>query len=156
MKYYCNHARCWYVVMITSHIFSSIRNQICSFEFGYTHVLKYHPVVCCKKKHVLIYFLCFYLFSVQIGIFYSIFYAALAALVALCMWVFFQTLDPRIPKWKLRESIIGTNPGKIPISKISPESRDIQFWLNTKILQNRSRFPTNATTSKCWKYIDLV
>lgn len=48
---------------------------------------------------------------VKIGIFYSIFYAALAALVALCMWVFFQTLDPRIPKWKLKESIIGTNPG---------------------------------------------
>lgn len=29
------------------------------------------------------------------------------------MWVFFQTLDPRIPKWKLEKSIIGTNPGKI-------------------------------------------
>lgn len=28
------------------------------------------------------------------------------------MWVFFQTLDPRIPKWRLRESLIGTNPGK--------------------------------------------
>jgi len=27
------------------------------------------------------------------------------------MWVFFQTLDPRIPKWKLRESLIGENPG---------------------------------------------
>lgn len=37
----------------------------------------------------------------------------LAALVAICMWVFFQTLDPRIPKWKLEKSIIGTNPGKI-------------------------------------------
>ncbi|XP_031636259.1 sodium/potassium-transporting ATPase subunit beta-2-like isoform X2 [Contarinia nasturtii] len=48
---------------------------------------------------------------IKIGIFYSIFYAALAALVALCMWVFFQTLDPRIPKWKLKESLIGTNPG---------------------------------------------
>lgn len=51
------------------------------------------------------------LVSVKIGIFYSIFYAALAALVAMCMWVFFQTLDPRIPKWKLKESLIGTNPG---------------------------------------------
>lgn len=27
------------------------------------------------------------------------------------MWVFFQTLDPRTPKWRLEESIIGTNPG---------------------------------------------
>lgn len=35
----------------------------------------------------------------------------LAALVAICMWVFFQTLDPRIPKWQLDRSIIGANPG---------------------------------------------
>lgn len=35
----------------------------------------------------------------------------LAALVVICMWVFFQTLDPRIPKWKLDSSMIGTNPG---------------------------------------------
>jgi sodium/potassium-transporting ATPase subunit beta len=48
---------------------------------------------------------------IKIGIFYTIFYGCLAALVAICMWVFFQTLDPRIPKWKLNESIIGTNPG---------------------------------------------
>uniref|UniRef100_A0A6M2DEM3 Putative sodium/potassium-transporting atpase subunit beta-2 isoform x2 n=1 Tax=Xenopsylla cheopis TaxID=163159 RepID=A0A6M2DEM3_XENCH len=47
----------------------------------------------------------------KIGIFYTIFYGVLAALVAICMWVFFQTLDPRIPKWQLDESIIGTNPG---------------------------------------------
>ncbi|KAG4066673.1 hypothetical protein HA402_007309 [Bradysia odoriphaga] len=47
----------------------------------------------------------------KIGIFYTIFYGVLAALVAICMWVFFQTLDPRIPKWKLEKSIIGTNPG---------------------------------------------
>lgn len=53
------------------------------------------------------------LFTVKIGIFYTIFYAALAALVAICMWVFFQTLDPRIPKWKLKESLIGTNPGSL-------------------------------------------
>lgn len=35
----------------------------------------------------------------------------LAALVAICMFVFFQTLDPKIPKWKLDRSLIGTNPG---------------------------------------------
>lgn len=49
--------------------------------------------------------------AAKIGIFYTIFYGVLAALVAICMWVFFQTLDPRIPKWKLEKSIIGTNPG---------------------------------------------
>lgn len=47
----------------------------------------------------------------KIGIFYAVFYGILAALVAICMWVFFQTLDPRIPKWTLNKSIIGTNPG---------------------------------------------
>ncbi|KAG5680840.1 hypothetical protein PVAND_010321 [Polypedilum vanderplanki] len=47
----------------------------------------------------------------KIGIFYTIFYGVLAALVAVCMWVFLQTLDPRIPKWQLHESLIGTNPG---------------------------------------------
>ncbi|EDW11716.1 sodium/potassium-transporting ATPase subunit beta-2 isoform X1 [Drosophila mojavensis] len=47
----------------------------------------------------------------KIGIFYIIFYGVLGALVAICMWAFFLTLDPRIPKWKLESSIIGTNPG---------------------------------------------
>lgn len=53
----------------------------------------------------------FSLFIAKIGIFYTVFYGVLAALVAVCMWVFLQTLDPRIPKWKLHESLIGTNPG---------------------------------------------
>lgn len=47
----------------------------------------------------------------KIGTFYIVFYSVLAALVALCMWVFFQTLDPRIPKWQMDQSLIGTNPG---------------------------------------------
>ncbi|KAL1513408.1 hypothetical protein ABEB36_002827 [Hypothenemus hampei] len=47
----------------------------------------------------------------KIGLFYLIFYGMLAALVAICMWVFLQTLNPRIPKWQMSESIIGTNPG---------------------------------------------
>ncbi|KAF7989745.1 hypothetical protein HCN44_008419 [Aphidius gifuensis] len=47
----------------------------------------------------------------KIGLFYLIFYGVLAALVAVCFWGFFQTLDPRIPKWQLERSIIGTNPG---------------------------------------------
>ncbi|XP_050301461.1 sodium/potassium-transporting ATPase subunit beta-2 isoform X2 [Anthonomus grandis grandis] len=47
----------------------------------------------------------------KIGLFYLIFYGMLAALVAICMWAFLHTLDPRIPKWQLEKSIIGTNPG---------------------------------------------
>lgn len=30
----------------------------------------------------------------------------------MCMWIFYQTLDPRIPKWQLDRSIIGTSPGE--------------------------------------------
>ncbi|XP_001604202.1 sodium/potassium-transporting ATPase subunit beta-2 isoform X1 [Nasonia vitripennis] len=47
----------------------------------------------------------------KIGLFYLIFYGVLAALVAICFWGFFQTLDPRRPTWQLEASIIGTNPG---------------------------------------------
>ncbi|GBP03270.1 hypothetical protein EVAR_68936_1 [Eumeta japonica] len=47
----------------------------------------------------------------RIGAFYVAFYGVLAALVAICMWAFSQTLDPRIPKWTLDGSLIGTNPG---------------------------------------------
>lgn len=50
-------------------------------------------------------------FIAKISLFYMVFYGMLAALVAICMWVFFQTLDPRIPKWQMEGSIIGTNPG---------------------------------------------
>lgn len=47
----------------------------------------------------------------KIGLFYLVFYGMLGALVAICMWVFSQTLNPRIPKYQLDQSIIGTNPG---------------------------------------------
>ncbi|KAL7303879.1 hypothetical protein TKK_0004001 [Trichogramma kaykai] len=47
----------------------------------------------------------------KIGLFYLIFYGVLAALVAICFWGFFQTIDPRRPTWQLERSIIGTNPG---------------------------------------------
>lgn len=50
-------------------------------------------------------------FTGKIGLFYLVFYGVLAALVAICFWGFFQTLDPRIPRWQLERSIIGTNPG---------------------------------------------
>uniref|UniRef100_A0ABD2XPL1 Sodium/potassium-transporting ATPase subunit beta-2 n=1 Tax=Trichogramma kaykai TaxID=54128 RepID=A0ABD2XPL1_9HYME len=46
----------------------------------------------------------------KIGLFYLIFYGVLAALVAICFWGFFQTIDPRRPTWQLERSIIGTNP----------------------------------------------
>ncbi|XP_063914348.1 sodium/potassium-transporting ATPase subunit beta-2-like isoform X1 [Zophobas morio] len=65
----------------------------------------------------------------KIGLFYLIFYGMLAALVAICMWVFLQTLDPRIPKWQQDASVIGTNPGLgfRPMPKDNEESTLI--WL---------------------------
>ncbi|CAG9835141.1 unnamed protein product [Diabrotica balteata] len=70
----------------------------------------------------------------KIGLFYLIFYGMLAALVAVCMWVFFQTLDPRIPKWKLDESLIGTNPGLgfRPMPEKNEESTLIWFQGSNK------------------------
>ncbi|XP_047105851.1 sodium/potassium-transporting ATPase subunit beta-2-like isoform X1 [Schistocerca piceifrons] len=47
----------------------------------------------------------------KIGLFYFIFYTCLAALFAICLWVFYQTLDPRIPRWTQSSSLIGTSPG---------------------------------------------
>jgi hypothetical protein len=55
--------------------------------------------------------ICHYLLTAKIGLFYLIFYGVLAALFAVCLWVFFQTLDPRIPTCKLSGSLIGTSPG---------------------------------------------
>ncbi|XP_075212357.1 sodium/potassium-transporting ATPase subunit beta-2-like [Lycorma delicatula] len=47
----------------------------------------------------------------KLSAFYIIFYCCLATLFAILLWLFFLTLDPRIPKWKLDQSLIGTNPG---------------------------------------------
>ncbi|XP_018571429.1 sodium/potassium-transporting ATPase subunit beta-2-like [Anoplophora glabripennis] len=78
----------------------------------------------------------------KIGLFYLIFYGMLAALVAICMWVFFQTLDPRIPKWQLDRSIIGTNPGLgfRPMPTNNEESTLIWFQ------------GTNQNNSEIWEH----
>ncbi|KAF2905834.1 hypothetical protein ILUMI_00340 [Ignelater luminosus] len=47
----------------------------------------------------------------QILIFYCIFYAALAALFAICMAVLYSTLDKDRPTYSDERSLIGTNPG---------------------------------------------
>lgn len=43
--------------------------------------------------------------------FYVIFYGCLAVFFAACMKVLLATIDDHQPKWRLEESIIGTNPG---------------------------------------------
>ncbi|XP_070497050.1 sodium/potassium-transporting ATPase subunit beta-1-like isoform X1 [Chironomus tepperi] len=47
----------------------------------------------------------------QLIFFYSIFYAGLSALFAICLKGLLSTMDQTSPKWKLGESLIGTNPG---------------------------------------------
>ncbi|XP_044260655.1 sodium/potassium-transporting ATPase subunit beta-1-like [Tribolium madens] len=68
----------------------------------------------------------------QLLIFYSIFYTCLAALVAICMKGLTATLNDKEPKWKLEESLIGTNPGLgfRPISNNTLEGSLI--WYNLR------------------------
>ncbi|XP_054282858.1 sodium/potassium-transporting ATPase subunit beta-2-like [Macrosteles quadrilineatus] len=47
----------------------------------------------------------------KIGAFYLIFYCVLASMFGIMLWIFYHTLDPRIPRWTLTESLIGRHPG---------------------------------------------
>jgi len=44
-------------------------------------------------------------------LFYTIFYIVLAALFTICMQGLLSTVNDDEPKWKLHDSLIGTNPG---------------------------------------------
>ena len=65
----------------------------------------------------------------RIIIFYIIFYIVLAGLVAICMRGLLSTLSDSEPKWKLDESLIGTNPGLgfRPLSEETERGSVIQF-----------------------------
>lgn len=82
----------------------------------------------------------FYLITAKICLFYTIFYGVLAALVAVCMWVFFQTLDPRTPTWQLDESIIGVNPG-LGFRPLPPEDQaeSTLIWFKASNDQNEKK-----------------
>ncbi|XP_019864947.1 sodium/potassium-transporting ATPase subunit beta-1 [Aethina tumida] len=76
----------------------------------------------------------------QLLIFYTIFYVILAALFAICMQGLFATLIDNEPKYKLDESLIGTNPG-LGFRPISDRTEDGSLiWYNV----------TNATTVDKW------
>ncbi|XP_039496194.1 sodium/potassium-transporting ATPase subunit beta-1 [Drosophila santomea] len=47
----------------------------------------------------------------QLMLFYTIFYIVLAALFTICMQGLLSTISDTEPKWKLHDSLIGTNPG---------------------------------------------
>ena len=78
--------------------------------------------------------------SGQLLIFYTIFYAVLAALFAICMMGLNASLDERKPTYILDRSIIGINPGMgfRPMSNRTEEGSLI--WFNSK----------NATTIRKW------
>jgi hypothetical protein len=60
--------------------------------------------------------------TAKILLFYIVFYAALSGFFAAMLAVFYQTLHPKMPKWKLEESIIGTNPGELCHQKFIPQT----------------------------------
>jgi len=47
----------------------------------------------------------------KIILFYCVYYSLLTGFWLACMYVFFMTVPNEHPKWRLEESIIGTNPG---------------------------------------------
>ncbi|XP_046734621.1 sodium/potassium-transporting ATPase subunit beta-2-like [Diprion similis] len=57
----------------------------------------------------------------KILLFYVIFYAVLCGFFGAMLAVFYQTLDPNVPKWQLEGSLIGTNPG-LGFRPMPPES----------------------------------
>ena len=80
-------------------------------------------------------------FIARIFLFYLIFYAALAAFFV-AMWLIFASslLDGR-PKYELKESIIGTNPG-LGFRPMPPESN-----VDTTLIWYQK---TNPENSKYW------
>uniref|UniRef100_A0A069DSJ3 Putative sodium/potassium-transporting atpase subunit beta-2-like isoform x2 n=1 Tax=Panstrongylus megistus TaxID=65343 RepID=A0A069DSJ3_9HEMI len=80
----------------------------------------------------------------KICIFYLIFYIGLASLFSLLMFILYYTLDPRIPKYQLDSSLIGTNPGlgfrPMPNDSNSlstliwykgTSKKDFEYWTNS-------------------------
>jgi len=48
---------------------------------------------------------------VKIVVFYVVYYTLLHIFFMVYLFIFFQTIDPKIPKWQTNESLIGENPG---------------------------------------------
>ncbi|XP_016977840.1 sodium/potassium-transporting ATPase subunit beta-1 [Drosophila rhopaloa] len=65
----------------------------------------------------------------QLLLFYTIFYIVLAALFTICMQGLLSTVSTTEPKWKLHDSLIGTNPGLgfRPLSKQTERGSVISF-----------------------------
>ncbi|EDW02898.1 sodium/potassium-transporting ATPase subunit beta-1 [Drosophila grimshawi] len=68
----------------------------------------------------------------QLITFYTIFYIVLTIMFTICMQVMLSTINEHHPKWKLDESLIGTNPGMglRPLSEQTERGSVIRFNKN--------------------------
>lgn len=72
------------------------------------------------------------MFAVQILLFYVIFYFGLACLFGGCMSILYTTLDFKVPKRQLGDSLIGENPG-LSLRPLSNEELEGNFiYYNAK------------------------
>jgi len=69
---------------------------------------------------------------VQLVVFYTLFYAGLACLFAICIQALFSTLNETAPKWQMEDGLIGSNPGLgfRPISDRTEEGSLIWYDAN--------------------------
>lgn len=86
------------------------------------------------------------IFTGQLLLFYSIFYAVLAALFSICMQGLFATLNDGAPTRQLDDSRIGTNPG-LGFRPISEDTkRGSLIWYDAKN-SDQVNYWTNLLTS---------
>nr|CAH1755610.1 Na,K-ATPase beta 2 [Oncopeltus fasciatus] len=87
----------------------------------------------------------------KIGVFYLIFYSVLASLFGIMLWIFYHTLDPRVPRWQLRESLIGQDPGLgfRPMPN-DTDSRSTLLWY-----QGKSRESCNLWTKTLENFLEV-
>lgn len=77
----------------------------------------------------------------KIFVFYCIYYTALAAFWVACLQIFFLTISEREPRWTLKESLIGNNPGVGLRPGTSDEKIDSSLYIFN--LKDTSADPTN-------------
>jgi len=78
---------------------------------------------------------------IKIFVFYCIYYTALAAFWVACLQIFFITISEHEPRWTLKESLIGANPGVGLRPGTSDEKIDSSLYIFN--LKDYSTDPTN-------------
>ncbi|KAI5704268.1 hypothetical protein M8J76_006835 [Diaphorina citri] len=91
----------------------------------------------------------------KILVFYTIFYIVLSIFFGILMFLFYQTLDYKIPKWQLDKSLIGTNPG-LGFRPMPPESHVDSTLIWFKQDPNNYKYWTNELDNFLEKYRDVT